>query len=443
MQDTETQSNGLKREHAMTVPAADLAAKMNEKLEAARETVQLKGFRKGKTPLPLLKKMFGKSLMGEVVQEAVDAAVRAHFEKTGDRPAIQPDIRITNENFDEGDDLNLSLTYEVLPEIPETDFSVIKLERLVVEVEDSAVDEALANLAENVKDFAPREEGEAAQNGDQVVIDFVGKLDGEPFEGGAAEDYPLVLGSGAFIPGFEEQIVGAKAGDEIEVKVAFPENYGAENLAGKDAVFEVKVKEVRAPQAAAIDDELAKKFGVEDLETLKSQLRERLGEEFKGAARALLKRKLLDALDEMVKFDLPPTLVEQEAQQIAHQLWHEEHPEVQGHDHPEIEVTDEHRKLAERRVRLGLLLAELGRRNEIEVTEQELNQAIFNQARQYPGQEKAFFDFVRQNPQALQQIRAPLFEDKVVDYVLELTQIEDKTVTKDELQKALEALEQD
>ena len=441
MQVTETQSDGLKRAYSMTVPASDLADKMNEKLEAARGEVQLKGFRKGKAPLALMKKMFGKSLLGEVVQESVDGAVRQHFEETGDRPAIRPDVSIKNEDWDEGQDLEVELTYERLPDVPETDFSEITLEKLAVEVEDEAVDEALDNLADNAKDFEPRDEGAAAEDGDQVVIDFVGRIDGEAFEGGAADDYPLVLGSSSFIPGFEEQLVGARAGDAVDVNVKFPEEYGAENLAGKDAVFAVTVKEVRAPKKAEIDDELAKKFGAEDLDALKSQIRERLAQEYQGAARALVKRKLLDALDEKVSFELPPTLVEAEAKQIAHQLWHEENPEVQGHDHEEIEPSEEHVKLAERRVRLGLLLAEIGQKNEIEVTDQELNQAIFNQARQYPGQEKAFFDFVRQNPQALQQIRAPLFEDKVVDYILELATVEEKPVSKEELQKELEKLE--
>jgi len=275
------------------------------------------------------------------------------------------------------------------------------------------------------------------------VIDFLGKVDGEPFEGGAAEDYPLVLGSNSFIPGFEEQLVGKKAGEEVEVKVSFPEEYGAAHLAGKDAVFECKVKEVKAPSAAEVDDELAKKYGAEDLNALKDQIRERLAAEYGGAARAVMKRKLLDELDDLVSFELPPTLVETEAKQIAHQLWHEENPDVEGHDHPEIETTDEHKKLAERRVRLGLLLAELGRKQEISVTDQELTQAIMNQARQYPGQERQFFEFAQQNAEFRQQIQAPIFEDKVVDYIFELADVTETEVTKEELEKAVESLEEE
>ncbi|WP_289085242.1 trigger factor, partial [uncultured Sulfitobacter sp.] len=289
--------------------------------------------------------------------------------------------------------------------------------------------------------FEAREEGAKAEDGDQITFDFLGKVDGEAFEGGAAEDYPLVLGSNSFIPGFEEQLVGVVAGDEKDVTVSFPEDYQAPHLAGKEAVFECKVKEVKKPVAAKVDDELAKKFGAEDLAALKSQIAERLEAEYAGASRAVMKRGLLDELDKLVSFDLPPSLVEAEAGQIAHQLWHEDNPDVQGHDHPEIETTDEHKKLAERRVRLGLLLAELGQKAEVQVTDAEMTQAIMNQARQYPGQERQFFEFVQQNQQMQQQMRAPLFEDKVVDHVFEQATLNEKEVSKEDLQKAVEELE--
>jgi trigger factor len=304
------------------------------------------------------------------------------------------------------------------------------------------VDEALKNLAESVQNFDTKKGGKAAE-GDQVVIDFVGKLDGEAFEGGSAEDYPLVIGSDSFIPGFEEQLVGVKKDEEKSLDITFPQDYGAEHLAGKDVVFDVTVKEVKKPVPAEIDDELAKKYGAEDLDALKGQIEERLKAEYANASRAVMKRKLLDELDEKVNFDLPPTLVEAEAKQIAHQLWHEENPEVEGHDHPEIEPDEEHRKLAERRVKLGLLLAELGQKNDIEVTDAEMSQAIMAQARQYPGQERAFFEFVQKNQGAQQQIRAPLFEDKVVDFVFEMVDVEEKEVSKDELKEAVDALEDD
>jgi len=360
MQVTETKAEGLRREYSVVVPASALAEKTSEKLKVVRSDFQMKGFRKGKAPLPLLKKMFGKSVLGEVVQETVEQTVAEHIKESGHRPAQQPNVKIVNEKFEEGDDLTVEFHYECLPDVPEVDFSKVKLDRKVVAVEESAVEEALGKLAESSTDYKARGKTAKAKDDDQVVIDFVGKIDGEAFDGGTAEDYPLVLGSNSFIPGFEEQLVGAKTGEAREVKVSFPDNYGAPHLAGKEAVFECTVKEVRAPQAAAIDDELAKRYGAETLDELKEQIRERLAAEFGDAGRALIKRRLLDALDDMVSFELPPSLVEAEAKSIAHQLWHEDNPDVHGHDHPEIETTEEHTKLAERRVRLGLLLAEIG-----------------------------------------------------------------------------------
>ena len=441
MQVNETLNDGLKRGYAITVTAAELEAKVNEKLAEAQPEVEMKGFRKGKVPMALLKKQFGQKVMGEAMQESIDGAMQEHFEKSGDRPAMQPDVKMANEDWKEGDDVEVTMTYEALPDIPEVDLSSITLEKMVVKADDAAVEEALANLAETAQDFEAREEGAKAEDGDQITFDFLGKVDGEAFEGGAAEDYPLVLGSNSFIPGFEEQLVGVVAGDEKDVTVSFPEDYQAPHLAGKEAVFECKVKEVKKPVAAKVDDELAKKFGAEDLAALKSQIAERLEAEYAGASRAVMKRGLLDELDKLVSFDLPPSLVEAEAGQIAHQLWHEDNPDVQGHDHPEIETTDEHKKLAERRVRLGLLLAELGQKAEVQVTDAEMTQAIMNQARQYPGQERQFFEFVQQNQQMQQQMRAPLFEDKVVDHVFEQATLNEKEVSKEDLQKAVEELE--
>jgi len=442
MQITETLNEGLKRAYEITITGGDLETRVTEKLEEARPDIEMKGFRKGKVPMALLKKQFGPRLMGEAMQEAVDGAMQGHLDETGDRPAMQPEIKMVNEDWKEGDDVVVAMSYEKLPEIPEIDYKSITLEKLTVAPADADIDEALKNLAENVQNFDTKKGGKAAE-GDQVVIDFKGILDGEPFEGGAAEDYPLVLGSDSFIPGFEEQLIGAKKGEEKKLDITFPEEYGAEHLAGKDVVFEVTVKEVKKPVPAEVDDELAKKYGAEDLDALKGQITERLQAEYAGAARAVMKRKLLDQLDEKLSFELPPALVDAEAAQIAHQLWHEENPEVEGHDHPEIEPTDEHLKLAERRVKLGLLLAELGQKNEIQVSDAEMSQAIMAQARQYPGQERAFFEFVQQNAGAQQQIRAPLFEDKVVDFVFEMSDITDKEVSKDELKAAVDALEEE
>jgi trigger factor len=443
MQVTETKAEGLRREYSVVVPASALAEKTSEKLKTVRSDFQMKGFRKGKAPLPLLKKMFGKSVLGEVVQETVEQAVSEHIKEAGHRPAQQPNVKIVNEKFEEGDDLTVEFNYECLPDVPEVDFSKLKLERKVVAVEDASVDEALGKLAEGSTDYKARGKTAKAKNDDQVVIDFTGKIDGEPFDGGTAEDYPLVLGSNSFIPGFEEQLVGAKTGEAREVKVNFPADYGAPHLAGKEAVFECTVKEVRAPEAAAVDDELAKRYGAETLDELKDQIRERLAAEFADAGRSLIKRRLLDALDGMVTFELPPSLVEAESKSIAHQLWHEDNPDVHGHDHPEIETTGEHTKLAERRVRLGLLLAEIGSKQKIEITDQEMGQAVMAQARQYPGQEREFFEFVKQNRQALEQIRAPLFEDKVVDLILSKANITELAVSKEDFEKELEALDKE
>jgi len=441
MQVTETLNEGLKRAYNITVPGAELDAKVSEKLLEAQPDVEMKGFRKGKVPMALLKKQFGPRLLGEAMQETVDGAMSKHFEETGDRPAMQPDVKMVNDDWKEGDDIEVAMNYECLPDVPDADFSGVTLEKLVVKVSDEDLDEALKNLAGAAKTFADKDG--AAEMGDQVTFDFLGKVDGEAFEGGAAEDFPLELGSGNFIPGFEEGLVGVKVGDEKNVDVTFPAEYQAENLAGKPAVFECKIKLIKAPAEAEINDEMAKQFGAEDLAGLKGQLTERLGAEYGQAARAVMKRELLDQLDTLVKFDLPPSLVEAEANQIAHQLWHEEHPEVEGHDHPEITPTDEHNDLAERRVRLGLLLAELGQKNKIDVTDAEMSQSVMAQARQYPGQEREFFEFVQKNPQMQQQLRAPIFEDKVVDYIFELAKVTDKEVTKDELKAAVDAQDED
>ena len=444
MQVTETLNEGLKRAYSIKLTAAELDTKVTEKLHEAQPDVEMKGFRKGKVPLALLKRQFGQRIMGEAMQETIDGAMSKHFEDSGDRPAMQPNVEMKEgEKWKEGDDVEVSLTYEALPTIPEVDFSKIKLQKLVVKSDKAAVDEALDNLASSANDFKDRKKGSKAKDGDQIVIDFIGTVGGEAFDGGSSEDYPLVLGSNSFIPGFETQLVGCKVGEDKKVKVTFPQEYGSENLAGKDAEFACKVKNVKEPVPSKINDELATKFGAEDLKALKVQISERLESEYGGAARAVMKRHLLDALDKKVKFELPPSLVEAEAKQIAHQLYHEENPDVKDHEHEDIKPSKEHNKLAERRVRLGLLLAELGQKAEVEVSDAEMSQAIMAQSRQYPGQEKEFFEFMQKNEQMQQQLRAPIFEDKVVDHIFEQATVTDKKVNKTELQTAVEALDKD
>ncbi|GHC46471.1 trigger factor [Neogemmobacter tilapiae] len=440
---TQTLNEGLKRGYTITVSAAELDKTVTDKLLEAQPDVEIKGFRKGKVPLAMLRKQFGQRMLGEAMQDAIDAKMKAHFDATGDRPALQPEVKMQNgESWKEGQDVVVDISYDVLPPIPEVDASKITLEKLIVKADDAAIEEAVKNLAASSQSFEDRKKGSKAKDGDQIVIDFKGSVDGEEFPGGSAEDYPLVLGSNSFIPGFEAQLVGAKAGDEVTVNVTFPENYGAKHLAGKAAVFACTVKAVKEPKAAEIDDELAKKFGAEDLAALKAQVATSLESEYKGASRAVMKRALLDQLDGMVSFDLPQALVDAEAGQIAHQLWHEENPDVHDHNHGHMEPTEEHKKLAERRVRLGLLLAEIGRKADVQVTDQEMTQAVLQAARQYPGQERAFFEFIQKNAQMQQQLRAPIFEDKVVDFIVAGAKVTEKDVSKEDLQAAVEKLDE-
>ena len=443
MQVTETLNDGLKRGYSITLPAAELETKVKSKLAEAQPEIAMKGFRKGKVPMALLRKQYGPRLLGEALQETIDGALSSHMDSTGDRPAAQPEVKMTNPAWKEGEDVAVSVTYEKLPAVPDVAFDKVKLTRLIVKADDAAVAEALDNLAGTAKNFEDRKKGSKAKDGDQVIIDFVGKVDGEPFEGGTAADYPLVLGSNSFIPGFEPGLVGVKVGDEKDVEVTFPDNYQAPNLAGKPAVFSCTIKAVKEPKPAEVNDDLAKQFGAEDLAALKVQISDRLEAEYTGASRAVAKRALLDALDKVVTFELPSSLVDAESSQIAHQLYHEDHPEDTGHNHDAIDPTDEHKKLAVRRVKLGLLLADIGQKAEIKVTDAEFTQAILTQARQYPGQERAFFDFVQKNAQVRQQMQAPIFEDKVVDHVFGLASVTEKTATKEELQKAVEALEEE
>jgi len=439
MQVTVTNTDGLKRELMVQVPAQDLETRLGAKLEEMKNQVRLKGFRPGKVPVSHLRKTFGKQVMTEIIQEAVGESSQKALADEALRPAFQPSIDLEGEIeqvMDGKADLTFKMSFEVVPTFELADFSKVSIERLVAEVKDADIEEAMKRLAENQKNFEPRAEGAAAENGDLLTVDFVGKIDGVAFEGGSAEDANLELGSGRFIPGFEEQLVGAKAGEEKTVNVTFPAEYGAEHLAGKDAVFEVKVKEVKAPAEVTIDDELAKRFGFDELAKLREALAEQIKSDFNRMSRMHLKRAMLDKLDELHDFELPPSMVEQEFEQIWQQFEHElqhQNKTAADLDEPEEDVKAEYRKIAERRVRLGLLLAEVGEKNSISVTEQELNQALAERARQFPGQERQLYQYYQQNPQAVQELRAPIFEDKVVDYIAELADVKDKTVTRDEL----------
>ncbi len=448
MQVTETLSEGLKREFKVVVEAAELNARLDAKLDEIKGQVQLKGFRPGKVPKAHLKKTYGKSVMGDVIQETVGETSQKAIEERELKPALQPNIELEGEIeqvIEGAADLAYKLTFEVMPNFDLPDFSAISLTRPVVEVSEEEVDEAMQRIAEQQQNFEPKGDGAKAEEGDSLKIDFLGKVDGVAFEGGTAEGATLVIGSGQFIPGFEEQLTGAKVGDEVLVKVTFPAEYGAEHLAGKDAEFDVKVQEISAPAKTEINEDFAKQMGLESLDALKDALKGRIGEDYTRVSRARVKRSLLDKLDALEDFELPPTMLEQEIEQIIQQAQSEkahgaddydaEHDH--DHDHSDVEISDEERAefktIAERRVRLGLLLSEVGARNEIQVTQEEVNRAIAEQARNFPGQEQQVFQFYTQNQQAQAQIRAPLFEEKVVDYILELAKVTDEPVTREAL----------
>lgn len=435
MQITETSAEGLKREFKIVIPAKDIDSQVEGRLRELSQTVRLPGFRPGKVPMALMRQRYQQSVMGEVLERAVEDSSRQTISERGLRPALQPKVEVTA--FAEGTDLEYNLAVELLPDIEPVDFAAIALERPVAEVADAAVDETLGRLAESRKTSEPVEEVRPAAVGDVVVIDFDGSVDGERRPGMKGEDHELELGSGRFIPGFEYQLVGAGAGEHRTVNVTFPEDY-TEELAGKDAVFEVDVKALRKPVPAAIDDALAQAFGAADLAALKQMVRDRLAEDYKRVSRTRVKRALLDVLAEQCRFDVPAGMVQLEYDSIVRRL--KQDAESGGEAAEEVAKGDEaleaeYRPIAERRVRLGLLLAEVGRRNNIVVSQDELNRAVFAEAQRYPGQERAVLDFFRGNPQAAESLRAPLFEEKVVDYVLELATVSETEVSREELFK--------
>ena len=440
MQIVEKSVEGLSRVYGVTVPAALLAEKVEARIAEITPTLNLKGFRPGKVPTGHVRRLFGKSLMSEIVEQTINETTQKVLSDNNLRPAGEPDLRPEGDIqdvFEGRSDLAYEIALEVIPEFEPADFSEISLKRPIYEPTEEEVGEALAELAESSKTYQPRKgKTVKSKDGDQLLIDFLGRVDGEAFEGGGAEDATLTLGSGQFIPGFEEQLVGAKPGDEVLVKVTFPAEYQAAQLAGKDAEFTVQVKEVRAPMASKVDDALAERLGIENLEKLKELLRSNLQSQFAGATRFKLKRALLDILDERHDFLLPPRMVEAEFSQIWEQVQQDKTagglpPEDADKSDAQLEV--EYRKIAERRVRLGLVLAEVGRINNVQVTEQELAEAMRAEAMRYGAQAQQIFDFLRQNPSAQSQIRAPIFEEKVVDLIVSRAKVEDEKVSKEDL----------
>ena len=445
MQVTQTLDEGLKREFKIVVPASDLDARLNERLATLKDRVNINGFRKGKVPVAHLKKLYGKSVMAEVLDQVVAEANRKVVDDNGLKLAMQPKVKVTAEDEPDEEkavlgvvegkhDLGLTIALEVLPKVDLKDVAELEVERLTAEVADADVDEAIERVAKQNRAFEAKEG--AAADGDRVTIDFVGKIDGEAFEGGSATDAPLELGSNSFIPGFEEQLVGVAAGGEKQVVVTFPADYQADHLAGKEATFDVTVKGVEAPGETKIDDELAKSLGLESLDKLKEAVREQISTDYARISRQKVKRQLLDGLDAQYAFELPPSLVEQEFDNVWRQVVADlartgKTLADEGED--EEEAKAEYRKIAERRVRLGLVLAEIGDKHEVKVADDEVTRALVERARQYPGQEQQVWDFYRNNPDALAELRAPIFEDKVVDAILAKAKVTDRAVSKEEL----------
>lgn len=437
MQINETVSQDLHKQFTVTVLASELDSRVNARLEEMKPKMNLKGFRPGKAPVSFLKKQFGKSIMGEVVEAAVNEGSQKAIADNKLKPALQPRVEPVGSVEDVVDgksDLTFKVIVDLMPEFEVTDPSKLTVERLTTDVADADVNEGLDRLAKNVRNHVTKD-GPAAKD-DVAVIDYEGSVDGVPFDGGKGSDFSLTIGSGTFIPGFEDQLIGARAGESRDVKVTFPTEYHAPEMAGKDAVFVVTIKEVKVPEDTKIDDELAKKLGLDDLATLKDRVREQLTSDFKAAGRLHLKRRVLDALDNAHDFSLPPAMVDHEFANIWAQVEEElkrEGKTAADEGKTEDELRAEYRKIAERRVRLGLVLGKLGEQNGITVAGDEVQRAIMARARQFPGQEQQVFQFYANNPQAQAEIRAPLFEDKVVDFIAELATVNERKVDKETL----------
>jgi len=444
MQVTETLSEGLKREYQVVVPAAELESKVNVRLDELKGRIRLDGFRPGKVPVSHLKRVYGRSAMAEVIEATVRDANNQIVSEHGYKLAAEPKVTLPTE---EGEiekviagqsDLNYTMALEIIPPIELADFKQIKLTRLTSEVADSEVEEGIARIAEQNKPYTARPEGEKAASGDRVTISFAGTIDGKPFEGGSADDSVVLIGSNTFIPGFEDQLIGIATGETRTLKVTFPQHYGKEELAGKDAEFAVTAKSIETPGTVTVDDEFAKSLGLESLAKLRDAVKDRITREHTAVSRQKVKRSLLDELDAKHKFDPPPSLMEEEFDRVWKSVLSEMETEKKtfaDEDTTEEKAKAEYRAIAERRVRLGLVLAEIGEKNKITVTEEELNRAVMERVRQFPGQERQVYEYFRQNPDAIASLRAPIYEEKVVDFLLELADVTEKKVAREELYK--------
>ena len=434
MQVTETLSEGLKREFQMVISAEEINSAVEGRLTEMAPSVNLPGFRPGKAPVKILRQRYGKAVLGEAIDQKVREGMQSAFDDRSITPALEPELDFGE--YKDGEDLSFTVKAEVLPEIEPADFSTFELVQLEVPAKDEDIETELNRFADAMREATDVEEARPAVEGDVVIMDFVGKVDDEEFAGGSAEAYQLELGAGAFIPGFEEQLIGVSPGEEKTVMVKFPDDYGAENLAGKDAIFDVKLTGLKEKSTAVIDDELAKKVGMDDLAALKAQIAERIVGGYVQAARAKMKRELFDKLDEAHQFEAPPSLIEREFEQI----WGEVKQQLEGENAEEVregktdeELEVEYKALAARRVRLGLLLAEIGKRNNILVSQEDIGQALRAQATNFPGQEQLVYDYYQKNPEALGSVQAPILEEKVVDFILELAKVEKRVATPEEL----------
>ena len=444
MQVTETLSEGLKREYKVVVPAAELDAKVNQRLDDLKGRVRINGFRPGKVPVAHLKRMYGRSAMAEVIEATVRDTNNQIVSERGFKLAADPKVTLPTEEgaieqlIEGKSDLNYTMALEIVPPIALGDFKTIKLTKLTADVAETEVEEGIKNIANQNRPYTPRPQGEKAAKDDRITISFVGTIDGKPFEGGTGDDAVVLIGSNTFIPGFEDQLIGIATGETRALKVAFPAHYMKEDLAGKDAEFVVTAKSIEAPGTVTIDDEFAKALGLESLEKLRDAVKDRITREHASMSRQKIKRALLDELDKMHKFDPPPTLVEEEFDRVWKSVLQElenERKTFADENTTEEKAKAEYRAIAERRVRLGLVLAEIGEKNNITVTEDELSRAVMDRARQFAGQEQRVWDYYRQNPQAVAALRAPIFEEKVVDFLLELASVKDSKVSREELYK--------
>ena len=442
MQVTELSNEGLKRQFKIVVPAGELSAKVDERLAEMARTAQMPGFRAGKVPVGLLKKQYGQALYGEALEAAVNQSTAKAIEDRGLKPAMQPKVDL--KELGEGKDVEFEVAIEVLPEIGKLDFSDVELERLKATVPDKDVDEAIERITKANREQKPVDPPRPAQKGDAIKLDFVGSVDGKEFPGGAAQDYTLEIGSGSFIPGFEDQLIGAEIGKDVDVKVTFPADYGAPELAGKDAVFKCTIKEIHEFVDKPADDELAKKNNFENLEAMRKAVAERIGQDYARISRSMIKRQLLDKLADAHKFAVPEGLVESEFNAIWQRIEEARKggQKLEDDEGDDEKMRKEYRDIAERRVRLGLLLADVGRSNAIDVTPEELNQAVMREAMRYPGQERQVLEFYGKNAELKEQLRAPIFEEKTVDFILELAKVAEKPVTPEELLEAARKAEE-